>query len=657
MVEESQIKIDFINFEEFWDASKSYSVGILSISAALKNHGFTNIGLTDYVCTLRKIGEYCDSPLEGHRLKPTLDMIIQERNRTLEGLFEYLEKRQPHIILLGPITTYYLIELIDLIPKLRELHPNRIIIAGGPHFGKDPELDEELVRKLLDLDGIAVGEAEETIVDIVTQFHPDYSKEKQIPTRAEFVVTMAEIPGIMMRGRKLKNRKPPDLNNLPFPDMELLEKHLGDAWKYYSYPKYRLSNRRNPVIWVSRSIVDSFDSGDSGAIEEDIRYFDFTFASKDPRFPFGVIIGSRGCSYHCSFCCTYGPRRVLSAEQIFNQINDLNSRYGIRLLVFFDALFVESSIEDQKRVEELCRMICASGIDVRYMVEIRADVVCRLPDELLKLVMQSGCVEFNFGLEKGSDRMLQKITKRISTAEHHAAVAKLRRIADELKTRVIINGTFILGGPEETKRDIRETLIHCFSLHLDQATLYPMEVHPGTAIYASALEEGIIKPGLASYLNPAEYPLYATRELPRSYLAAIKSKSEDVLDHMENIKKTMQGIERQFLPESIRDEITNYETKVTKNLLAKIEEGIDAALDYLRNHPGEGLREKGKLPAQIDFAFKKVQREIDKIEEDLAQKYPDYNYHYGDYYPGTLSAYWKSFRDRFESLFSKEIFA
>lgn len=657
MDEKSRVKIDFVNFEEFRDESKSYPVGILSISASLKNHGFTNIGLTDYVCTRRKIGEHSDSPPEGRRLGPNIDSLIHERDRTLEDLLRYLRERQPHIILLGPVTSFYLIELVDLVPKLRELYPNQIIIAGGPHFGKDSELDKELVEKLLDLDGIVVGEAEETIVDVVTQFHADYSKKKEAPARVEFLVTMAGIPGIMMRGRKLKKREPPDLSSLPFPDMELLEKHLGDAFAYQFMPKYRLSNRRNPIIWVSWSIVDAFDSGGSGTIDEDIRYFDFTFASRDARFPFGVIIGSRGCSYHCSFCCTHGPRRVLSAKQIFSQISDVNSRYGIRLFVFFDALFVDSSIEDQKRVEELCRMLCDSDMDIRYMVEIRADIVRRLPDKLLKLMMQSGCVEFNFGLEKGSDRMLQKMTKRISTADHQVAVAKLRRIANELKTRVIVNGTFILGGPEETRADIRETLIHCFGLHLDQATLYPMEVYPGTEVCAKALKEGIIKPGLNSYLNPAEYPLYASENLPRSYLVAIKNKSEYVLDCMEEIKKTMQGVERQFLPESIRDEITNYETRITKDLQVKIEESLDAALDFLINHPGEGLRENGTLKAQIDLAFQKVQKEIDRIEEDLVKKYPDYDYHCGDYDPGTLMRDWKHFIDRFESLFSKKNFA
>jgi hypothetical protein len=245
------------------------------------------------------------------------------------------------------------------------------------------------------------------------------------------------------------------------------------------------------------------------------------------------------------------------------------------------------------------------------------------------------------------------MAKGISIADHQMAVEKLRKIADELKARVTINGTFILGGPKESKADIRDTLIHCFSLHLDQATLYPMEIYPGTEVYSRALQEGVIKSGLSSYLKPAEYPVYSTESLPRSYLMAMKSKSEYVLDCIEEIKKTMQGVERQFLPESIRDEITNYEISVTRNLQVQIEESLDVALDYLRNHPNEGLRENGTLPAEIEIAFQKVQKEIDKIEENLTQKYPYYDYHTGDYYLGTLASNWKHFEECFGNLFSK----
>jgi hypothetical protein len=298
-----------------------------------------------------------------------------------------------------------------------------------------------------------------------------------------------------------------------------------------------------------------------------------------------------------------------------------------------------------------------SDIDVRYMIEIRADVICKLPDSLLRLLIKSGCVEFNLGLEKGSDRMLERMNKRITTDNQRNAVEKIRIIADELLTRVVINGTFILGGPEETKQDIRDTLVHCFSLHLDQATLYPMEVYPGTEVGVKAIKEKIVKPGLVSYLNAAEYPLYETKELSRSYLVEIKRKSEQALDMMEGFKKAMQGIERQFLPENVREEIVNFETRETMLLQTEIRECLDIVLGYLKKNLDDGVGEKDPYPTIVKSAFQSVEREIEEIEKKLADKYPDYDYHCGDYYPGTLLNDWNSFRQSFERLFSSSNFS
>jgi radical SAM superfamily enzyme YgiQ (UPF0313 family) len=334
----------------------------------------------------------------------------------------------------------------------------------------------------------------------------------------------------------------------------------------------------------------------------------------------------------------------------------LNKRYGIRSFVFFDPLFTTSSIDEQKRLEELCKMICDSGLDIRYMIEIRADIIKKLPEELLGWMMRSGCIEFNLGLEKGSDRMLQKMTKGMTVADHRDAVVKLRRIAGSLGRRVIVNGTFVLGGPEETKNDVRETLVHCFGLHLDQATLYPLEICPGTQISTDALIEGILRPGLESYLNPKEYPLFVTGNLSKPYLLHIKRKSEQVLDEMERLKKTMQEIERQFLPEDKRDRFSSFEIEKTKRLHTLIEGCIFEALDYLMKHPEEGLSENGQQEPKVEFAIQMVDQEIDVVENKLALKYPNYDYHYGDYYPGTLMSNWKHFMKVFEELFSKDNF-
>lgn len=639
------IRFEFVGFEENWDESNSYPMGILYISACLKRRGFTNIEYTVHVCLLRKL----EDP-NNYRSQ----WMIEARNKNLKDLFEHLKERQPHIVLLGPVTSFHLVELADLIPRLREQYPRELIIAGGPHFGKNADLDEELLERYPELDGIVVGEAEETIVDLAERFYSEYCKKGSVPSRAEFQSRISEVPGIVVRGKSLEPRNPPDLNDLPFPDMELLEKHLGDRLNYMYFQRYRLSNRRNPKTWVSRGIVDSDDG--AGSTEDDVRYFDYQFASGDYRFPFGVIIGSRGCPYNCSFCCSGKPRRVHSANHVFNQMTNLNMRYGIRLFVFFDPLFTTSSLDDRKRVEELCKMICDSGIDIRYMIDIRTDVILDLPDELLGLMIQAGCIEFNLGLEKGSDRMLKKMTKNLTTSSHYEAVAKLRRIAESLGRKVIVNGTFVLGGPEEAKHDVRETLIHCFSLHLDQATLYPLEICPGTQISEEAIKRGVLKNDLAPYLNVKEYPLYATANLPWSYLLDIKKISEKVLDEMEELKKAMQELERQFLPEDVRDKFSCFEIEKTTRLHGIIRLCIDEALDYLRKHPDEGLLENGKLAPEVDFAVQSVDKEITLLEEKLAREYPDYDYHYGNYYPGTLMSNWKHLVKLFIELFSKDNF-
>jgi hypothetical protein len=109
----SSLKIDFINFSEFVDESISYPMGILYISACLKKNGFTNVGYVDHICMLRKMKE---------KKEPGL---LETHQQNIKDLLRYLQKRQPHIILLGPITSVHLLELIDLIPKLRErVFPN-----------------------------------------------------------------------------------------------------------------------------------------------------------------------------------------------------------------------------------------------------------------------------------------------------------------------------------------------------------------------------------------------------------------------------------------------------------------------------------------------------------------------------------------------------
>ena len=388
--------------------------------------------------------------------------------------------------------------------------------------------------------------------------------------------------------------------------------------------------------------------------EEDLHYFD-KYVSGSHLFPFGIIVGSRGCPYRCSFCCSHGVRRIHSANYVFAQIVELNNRYGIRNFVFFDPLFTTSSRAEQKRTEQLSKMILCWGLQIQYVVDMRADVILKLPQQLLELMIRSGCTEFNLGLEKGSNRLLKKMTKDMTIEQHFEAVAKLRKAAEKLKREVWINGTFILGGPEETKDDIRDTVFHSLALNLDEATVYPLEIHPGTRIYKEALEEKIIKPGLEPYIDPKEYPFYVTKDLPRRYLNEIEESYEKMFKSLRQFRGTMQWIEEQFLPENERC-LVSYPIKKTKKLDHVFKEFLQISIDCLKNHPRDELL-KDQMKKEPIVAYElKVEKTIHSIERSLKRKYPNYDedYCFGDYQFGWLLNEWKFFLSQFENFFSSE---
>lgn len=206
---------------------------------------------------------------------------------------------------------------------------------------------------------------------------------------------------------------------------------------------------------------------------------------------------------------------------------------------------------------------------------------------------------------------------------------------------------------KETKGDVRDTIIHSLALNLDEVTVYPLEIHPGTQIYVEALKEKILKPGLAPYLDAREYPLYATEDLPRSYLFKIKESYEGMLERLRQFRGAMQWIEEQFLPENERS-LISYPIRKTRNLDRKIKEFFHVALDYLRKHPSGGLSKNGAIMAPIMVYELKVERAIYLLERRLKRKCPKYDddYSYGDYQFGWLLGEWKSFLKAFEELLS-----
>jgi len=101
-----------------------------------------------------------------------------------------------------------------------------------------------------------------------------------------------------------------------------------------------------------------------------------------------------------------------------------------------------------------------------------------MTDEDMELLLASGFEDFGFGIESGSQRMLDVMKKDLRVHEVLEAVGRLRARG------LLYNGTFVGGYPGETPDDLEETLRFIARLFREDPsftyTLFLYLPYPGT---------------------------------------------------------------------------------------------------------------------------------------------------------------------------------
>ena len=192
-----------------------------------------------------------------------------------------------------------------------------------------------------------------------------------------------------------------------------------------------------------------------------------------PRGPVGTIAASRGCPFHCKFCdtSTFGAAvRAYSPQKVFEQMVHLKERWGVNHVLFVDDLFVAS----RKRTEELCRLIVKNRLKMTWTCSARVD--CVRPD-LLKIMKKAGCWEIEFGLESGSNELLQKMEKQARVERGEQAVNWTHQAGIRTK------GLFMLGYPGENAQTIQLTKEYVARLPMHVMNLTKFTPYPGSPIY------------------------------------------------------------------------------------------------------------------------------------------------------------------------------
>ncbi len=183
------------------------------------------------------------------------------------------------------------------------------------------------------------------------------------------------------------------------------------------------------------------------------------------------IIGSRGCCYKCAFCdrALFGERvRFRSIQNIVDEINHVIDRYGVRHFEFFDDMFTVS----KRRLEEFYEK--TKNLNIVYRCNGRTDV---LDPQVYKLLKSSGCRMICYGIESGSQKILNAMRKG-TTVEKNLKAIKMAQEAG-----IVVAGYFLLGFPGETKETIQQTVSFIKASDIDQAQFYTFVPLPGCEVY------------------------------------------------------------------------------------------------------------------------------------------------------------------------------
>ena len=338
------------------------------------------------------------------------------------GVLERVKAFAPDVVGISTMS-FFLPDAAWLARAIKQAMPRTKVAMGGPQ----PSIYPVETCRLEGVDAAVVGESEESFGALVRAWQDETSLE--------------DVQGIAFaNGGDIVDtglRTPPqELDELPFPARDLT----------------------------------------------DVTRYDSVLAE---RGPITVMMTSRGCPYTCKFCTSPGPfgqmRRSYRGRSPENVVDEIEQclDLGIHEVLIYDDLFTTN----RRRAIGICKEILERDLTVRF--DIRS-TVNQMDAELLGWLKKAGCVRINYGVESGSQDVVDVLDKRIK-------LERVRQIFRETKEVGIQTlGYFMIGSPGEGPQEIRKTIDFACELNPDYAHFSITTLFPGSELEQWARDRGIL---------------------------------------------------------------------------------------------------------------------------------------------------------------------
>ena len=294
---------------------------------------------------------------------------------------------------------------------------------------------------------------------------------------------------------------------------------IGYSWYSRDLAKEILTEYKNldifiigPVLSVVGNLIECLgeegDLGDVGGIaykegntikinskiDSEIKFNDLPMPAYDllPSFkpyyvidpfisPYALVYCGKGCPFGCLYCnaakTKYSGR---SAENIIKELKMLEKGKGrgeknVKYVWFFDEVFTIN----RRRVVEVCERILEERIKIKWFCDSRVELV---DEELLKTMRKSGCIGISYGVESGSQKILNNMKKGNTVEEAKNALIWTR------KAHIPIQCNLILGFVGEDEETLKETESFIKATLPETLQIGIINAKPGTEFTKLAIE-------------------------------------------------------------------------------------------------------------------------------------------------------------------------
>ena len=281
--------------------------------------------------------------------------------------------------------------------------------------------------------------------------------------------------------KKLIMKKTQSIDLIAYGDGEdivcrLVEYAAGDRKDLSEVPNVIYRDGKGEIKINRMELITDLNSLPEPLYDEDM----YPSMKGDKKIKIITLDESRGCPFGCYFCAQPAKSghytRTKSPEKIFREIKHIIERYGINVFRY------AGSSTPGKLMLDVAKILKDKGIKVMYTSFAEANLLNE--EEEMKFLKDSGLVSLFFGIESGSQKMLDSVHKCL-----RIEVLK-KALNASSKAGIYTVGSLIYPLPGETPETTEETLRFLEETKPDSVPVQFAGLYPETPWFSDPAKYG-----------------------------------------------------------------------------------------------------------------------------------------------------------------------